>query len=127
MSSFLDGTGLSHLLGKIKDNSGKVTITSFNSTSLSAGVGKYYYKSGTANTLTVTLPTVTGAQANGFIIVFKTGSSPNVTFTSTEQTSISYADGYLIEANTWYELNLLWNGTYWSLNYIVLGDLETIG
>lgn len=112
------------------DISGKddaLVITSASGTSLSAEVGKYYYFSSNVSSLTITLPTVTGTQAKGFIVGFATGSIPSVTISSAEVTAISFADGYNIEGNTRYELNFLWNGSYWSLSYVKLESLQYIG
>lgn len=89
-----------------------VNITNSNTTTLSAGIGKYYNFTPAVNTLAVTLPTVTSAASvKAVILNLTTGSSPNITFTSTA--SISYFDSYQINSNNNYEISCLYNGSKW--------------
>lgn len=87
----------------------------------SGDLGHYYNISDVLGTLAVQLPnasTLIGSRTKGFIMHFTTGANSSLTFTA--DASISYFDNYVIEANTEYELNIMWNGTKWIVAYGII-------
>jgi len=54
------------------------------------------------------------------MVYLKTGSSPNITFASANSATISYVDGFALEANKEYEISILWNGAKWIVAYNIL-------
>lgn len=84
-------------------------------------LGFYYDISNVLGTLVVQLPnasTIIGNRTKGFVMHFTTGANSALTFTA--DTSISYFDGYSIEANKEYELNIMWNGSKWIVAYGII-------
>lgn len=96
--------------------SGGMSITGVTGNSLSALANKYYKFSSAVNTLAITLPAMASATSiKGFCVNFTTGGTPNITFTSADNKTISYFDSY---PDTWglnseYEINCMYNGTKW--------------
>lgn len=71
------------------------------------------------NNLQIILPkmsTENSTYLSTCIVAFTTGDTPNVEITS-EGNEISYFSGFLIEPNTTYELNFLFNGIKWITGY----------
>lgn len=98
----------------------KIDIVAASGTTLTAQVGKYYRFDTAVGTLAVTLPTPTDTTHLSNVILFlTTGSTPAITFTSTS--TIYYADGYEIEAETIYEINCLFNGSNWIIATMKIG------
>jgi len=108
--------------GYITDVSGKEDkqdITSSSGTTLSAEIGKYYRRT-SVGTLTITLPTITGAtKVQGVTFMLQTSSSPSVTFRTANSATINYQKDFAVEANGKYEVTALWNGSEWTLTMIV--------
>ena len=94
------------------------TFETVSTTALTASVGKYY-NCASVGTLNITLPTPSGNQVTTISFFIQSGANPAVTFTS-QGNSIYLSDGFLIEANSTYEVNALWNGTYWLIAMVKL-------
>lgn len=92
----------------------KVVIEAVNDSTLAAQVGKYYTLSN-VGTLAVTLPTIAAGNTTIQAVTFyiSTGSTPNVTFSSTH--SVYKSDGFSIDANNTYEVSAIYNGIAWIL------------
>ena len=87
--------------------------------SITAEVGNYYKVAGDVSSLTITLPTITGATSvKGCVFMFTTASTTSVSVTSAS--TVYYFDGYSIDASTTYELNCIWNGSQWVVAYSVI-------
>ena len=108
--------------GYITDVSGKEDkqdITSSSGTTLSAEIGKYYRRT-SVGTLTITLPTITGAtKVQGVTFMLQTSSSPSVTFRTANSATINYQKDFAVEANGKYEVTALWNGSEWTLTMVI--------
>lgn len=79
---------------------------------LVAEVNKYYRLDVPAETLAITLPTVTDATSVKSIVFYMTGgTTPSITFTSTH--NVYYSNGFGIESGKTYEVNALYNGIAW--------------
>ena len=117
-----DGTvDTTQYLSQHQDISGKedkMTIEAGSGTTLSAVVGKYY-RFTNVGTLVVTLPTITGATTLQMITFSPaTGATPNVTFTTANNETVYYQQGYAIEPNGRYEITAVWNGSEWTITSI---------
>lgn len=87
-------------------------------TTLSANVGNYYNIAGSVGTLSIALPTITGATTvSGLALSFTTDSTTNVTFSAGGSATIAYSSGYQIEGGKSYELECKWNGEKWLVTY----------
>lgn len=108
--------------GYITDVSGKEDkqdIISSSGTTLSAEIGKYYRRT-SVGTLTITLPTITGAtKVQGVTFMLQTSSSPSVTFRTANSATINYQKDFAVEANGKYEVTALWNGSEWTLTMVI--------
>lgn len=82
-------------------------------TTLSCMPNTYYNLASAVNTLTVSLPSATSSSMQNIILYFTTGADPLITFTSITVVPIYAKEGYAIEANKTYEVNILWNGSAW--------------
>ena len=92
----------------------KMDIITVSATSLAPSLNKYYRFTSDVGTLAVTLPTVTDTTKVASIVFYlTTGSSPNVTFTSSH--TVVYQDGFQLDASKTYEVNALFNGSAWVL------------
>lgn len=90
----------------------KFIIQTFSGSTLNASINTYYRALSNVSTLTIQLPNVTDSSyLQGFIVNFTTGSNPTVTLLSSNP--IYYYDGYSIESNKTYELNITYNGANW--------------
>ena len=99
----------------------KVAITTTSSASLTAEVGKYYRYDSAVGTLAITLPVPSDTTyLSNIIFAFTTDTTTNVTFSSTA--TIKKQDGFEIEASSSYEVNAIYNGSYWALAAIKFGD-----
>jgi hypothetical protein len=97
----------------------KVAIVTADSVSLTAEVNKYYRYDSAVGTLAITLPVPSDTtHLSSIVFAFTTDSPTNVTFASS--VTIKYQDGYEIEASTSYEINAIYNGSYWALAAIKL-------
>lgn len=95
---------------------GIVPVTT-STTSLSAELSKYYRFDVEVNNLAVTLPSVQDAsKINNIVLYFTAGSTPNVTFVSSE--SIKYQSGFAIQSGKTYEINVRWNGSSWIITSV---------
>lgn len=104
---------LAEYVGNInEEKENRITVVAASGTSLTAEVGKLYRFSGDVNTLNVTLPQMTDTQ-HVYVISFSftTGTTPSISFGS----GVVFQDSFNIEANTYYELTALWNGSVWSV------------
>lgn len=79
---------------------------------LTADVNKYYRLDIPAETLTITLPTISDATSVKSIVFYMTGgTTPAITFTSSH--NVYYSNGFAIERGKTYEVNALYNGDAW--------------
>ena len=124
---FYDGTNYYFRTdGKMPGIGGYLESTPTIATSLPVGdlAVNTYYALSTALTgaVTVTLPSVSDtAHVASIALSFETGSGfTSLTITPPSGVTVSYYDGYSIEASKEYELNLLWNGTKWIVSYAVV-------
>lgn len=86
-----------------------------------AVVGKYYRADTAVDTLVVTLPEIEDEEKVSTVVLgFTTGTTPAITFTSADDKVIRMADGFEFEAEKTYEVNALYNGSYWSIAGIVI-------
>lgn len=98
-----------------------VTLAS-GTTSIIAQTDKYYVVVGTTNTLTITLPSMVGAdEVKGCVVYLKTGTlaeGSGITITTANPNeSVVYYDGFEWADTTTYELNCVWNGAAWVIAY----------
>lgn len=98
----------------------KVEVVTADSTSLIAEVNKYYRYDTAISTLNITLPVPNDiTYLYSIIFSFETNSStPNITFSSTA--AIKKQDGWAIDASSLYEINAVYNGSFWALAAIKL-------
>lgn len=110
-----DGSGWVIALSEIggQSTSPEVDVETFSGASLTAALNKYYDASADVGTLAVTLPAVGGSKTKSIMMHFTTTSSPNITFTSADNKTISYYSTYAIEASKEYEISIVFNGTKW--------------
>ena len=98
----------------------RVSIVDASGATLNAEANKYYIFSGIVNTLNVILPSIDSSFIHSLVLSFTTGSTPAVTISSSDNLPIAYFDGYSIEADTTYELNIMYNGSKWIVAYAVV-------
>lgn len=99
----------------------QAVIESVSGETLTALVNRYYRFDSPINTLAVTLPAIPteeNPRIKSIVLSFTTGDSPQVTISA--DADIEYFSGYSIEADTTYELNLLFNGSKWIVAYGVV-------
>lgn len=73
------------------------------------------------DTLAVNLPAIADtSKVQGLVLSLTTGTNPNITFVTSDGSSVLYFDGYNIEANKTYEINCLFNGRNWIVAYGVI-------
>lgn len=110
-----DGSGWVIAVSEIggQSTSPEVDVETFSGASLTAALNKYYDASADVGTLAVTLPAVGGSKTKSIMMHFTTTSSPNITFTSADNKTISYYSTYAIEASKEYEISIVFNGTKW--------------
>ena len=90
-----------------------VEIVEASGTELEAEAGKLYRFDKEVNTLAVTLPDMDGYEyAADIMFHFTTGSAPQLTI-DTKGAEIMYSRDFKIEADSTYEMSLLWDGTAW--------------
>lgn len=96
-----------------------IDIVSASGETLNAETGKYYRFEESVNSLEVTLPKISEvSKLCSFVLSFTTGDAPSVTISADSE--ISYFEGFSIDADTTYELNLMFNGTKWIVAYGVV-------
>ena len=120
-----DGENLSDLVNILDEGLGdkedRVTIEIVNGETLTAQVGRYYRFDDVVNVLNVTLPNVEETnRLKSLVLSFTTGNAPAVTIRSADDTEVGYFAGYVIEADTTYELNVMFNGKKWVVAYGVI-------
>ena len=96
-----------------QSSSPEVDVATFSGAALTAELNKYYDASTAVGTLAVTLPAVGGSKTKSIMMHLTTTSSPNITFTSADNKTISYYSSYAIEASKEYEISIVFNGTKW--------------
>lgn len=103
--------------GVIPDISGKEDKVAI-ATTLPATleVGKYY-RLGTVGTLSAALPTVSDTEHAASIMIGLTASA-DITPALTSSASVYYQEGFEIKSGGTYEINCLWNGSYWCVTAI---------
>lgn len=111
------------LQGKLKEHDDKIAELSNNLTLVEVPVTEetvieaqnnhYYRVDDTLDYLGIKLPDGEDGKITGFIVCFTTGSTPNVHISCGDDHPISYFDGFSIEADTTYELNIMFNGKRW--------------
>jgi hypothetical protein len=83
-------------------------------TSLTCEVGKYYRLDVAVETLTVTLPSMSGVTTVKTVVLYLTaGTTPAVTISAADSKDVLYQDGFGIESGKTYEINALFNGAVW--------------
>lgn len=81
---------------------------------LNAAPGTYYRFNYTVNTLIVNLPDMTGVSSVRPVILYvETGNEPNITFTSSDNKTVTQFSNYEVDMNSKYEINCLYNGQKW--------------
>lgn len=71
--------------------------------------------------LAITLPAITDTiSTHSIMFYFTTGENASVTFSSANNTTISYYEGYEIKDYTTYEINAVYNGSKWIIAYGVV-------
>jgi hypothetical protein len=112
--------------GLKQDTSGKqdkvaVVNVANGTTAILAQVNTYYNVAGTVTNLAITLPVIADAtKVQSVVVAFTTDTTPAVTISTSDNTAVSYFDGYSIDASTEYELNIMFNGTKWVVAYGVV-------
>ena len=84
-------------------------------TTLSCSVDKYYKVDVPVQTLSIILPSISTNDAIKTVVIYLTGgSSPNITISSAAAgTTIKYQEDFIIQPTKPYEINALWNGSFW--------------
>lgn len=91
----------------------EVPIEHSSGTALNAEVNKYYYFDSEVDTLTITMPQVTDTtNASCFSVFLTTNNNPQITINGNGK-EVSYFRDYIIDPNTTYELNFMFNGLKW--------------
>ena len=91
----------------------KTAIVTPDTENLQAEAGKLYRFDKEVNTLAVSLPDMDGYEyATDIMFHFTTGSAPQLTI-DTKGAEIMYSRDFKIEAESTYEMSLLWDGTAW--------------
>lgn len=86
---------------------------------LTAVVGNYY-RLDNVGTLAITLPTIVGAtELQAITFLLACGSSALVTFVPQGSETILYQENFALEADTIYEVTVLWNGSEWTLSTVI--------
>ena len=100
------------------------TISSSSTSATLSNTNTYYRHLSTGiGTLNITLPDVSSATKVQHIMLYiKTGSSPTLNVTSSGSATITYVDGFEIEASKEYEISFLWNGAKWIVAYNTLAS-----
>lgn len=100
------------------------TISSSSTSATLSNTNTYYRHLSTGiGTLNVTLPNVSSATKVQHIMLYiKTGTSPTLNVTSSGSATITYVDGFEIEASKEYEISFLWNGAKWIVAYNILAS-----
>ena len=114
VSAFVNDAGYLTAHQDISGKEDKMLIDARNTSvsALVAEVNKYYRMDVPAETLAVTLPTVSDATSVKSIVFYMTGgTTPAITFTSTH--NVYYSNGFGIESGKTYEVNALYNGVAW--------------
>ena len=95
-------------------------IIAANGEILNPETDRYYRFDNPVNNLSVVLPSISSLDSlKSIVLSFTTGDSPQVTITA--DVDIDYFSGYSIEANTSYELNIMFNGSKWIIAYGEVG------
>lgn len=96
-----------------------VMIVPFKGNVLQAETNRYYRFDEVVNTLAIELPSIGETSVlKAIVLSFTTGDSPQVIITADKE--VSYFEGYSIQPNTTYELNLMFNGLKWIVAYGVV-------
>lgn len=114
VSAFVNDAGYLTAHQDISGKEDKMLIDARNTSvsALVAEVNKYYRMDVPAETLAVTLPTISDATSVKSIVFYMTGgTTPAITFTSTHD--VYYSNGFGIESGKTYEVNALYNGVAW--------------
>jgi hypothetical protein len=113
-------SGLKQDISGKQDKVAVVNVAS-GTTAILAQVNTYYNVAGTVTNLAITLPVIADAtKVQSVVVAFTTDTTPAVTISTSDNTSVSYFDGYSIDASTEYELNIMFNGTKWVVAYGVI-------
>lgn len=92
------------------------------------GQNNHYYRiDDVIDTLDIRLPYVEEDEIVNFIVYFTTGGSPIVDISNGQSLPISYFKDFAIEANTTYELNIMFNGNKWVVGYAVVEQEKSDG
>lgn len=92
----------------------KVAIATTLPATLEAGT---YYRLGTVGTLSAALPTVSDTSHAASIMIGLTASA-DITPALTSSASVYYQEGFEIKSGGMYEINCLFNGSYWCVTEI---------
>lgn len=88
---------------------------------LSITFNKYYRFDNPVNTLNIELPTIEDySAAKSIMLYFTTGNTPAINIGASDSVEVGHYSGYIIEPNTTYELNIMFNGNIWVVAYAVI-------
>lgn len=91
-----------------------MSVETFSGATLNVAAGKLYRANVAISALTITLPAVNDTtKTKNIIINLTTDSTANITFTSADSKTIKYYSTYDIQPSTEYEINIMFNGSYW--------------
>lgn len=115
-------TGEVILIMDIADDRISIVTTSLANLPQVLELNTYYNITDDITSATITLPTVLDtSNINSIILSFSTSSNFNaLTISPPSGVSVSYYDGYLLESNKSYELNLMFNGLGWVVGYAIV-------
>jgi hypothetical protein len=98
----------------------ELTAVQTNETTLVAQAGKCYIFSNPVSELSVTLPDASNTSVKLIMLYFKTTANPNISFGPSGYKRFSVFE---FEANASYEVNCLFNGSYWVLANAKIQDV----
>lgn len=105
----------------LKEKEDIVQIETVEGESLEAKVNRYYRFDSPVNNLAVTLPNIPeegNPRLKSLVLSFTTGDAPQVTISG--NADVDYFEGFSIDANKTYELNIMFNGVKWIVAYGVV-------
>lgn len=100
---------------KGEKNTMDIVVNNTNISLLTTECGMYYRLGTPVDDLTITLPTIDDATSVGQVdLFFTTSATPNITFDSGVRTQ--YANSFVFESTTTYEVCCKWNGVAWVID-----------
>lgn len=100
----------------LKQDKYDIVTNAISNNTITPQVNKYYI-CGTVNTLVINLPNILTSQVENIILFMTIGSTPAISFNvvNVNNPTIYYSNGFTLETDKTYEVNILWNGS----NYII--------